>query len=93
LLAIIFNRCGHRICGIFIGVLFISTNCMYLIYCDDTRERTNEMVLVFFFLRKVKMKSPDRVSQHFLITGKWGKLKMTKGKKIRCSLILQVAGA
>jgi len=54
---------------------------MYLIYCDDTRERTNEMVLVFFFLRKVKMKSPDRVSQHFLITGKWGKFKMTKEKK------------
>jgi len=39
------------------------------------------MVLVFFFLRKVKMNSPDRVSQHFLITGKWGKFKMTKEKK------------
>jgi hypothetical protein len=39
------------------------------------------MVLVFFFLRKVKMKSPDRVSQHFLITGKWGNERDDKRRK------------
>jgi len=39
------------------------------------------MVLAFFFLRKVKMKSPDRVSQHFSHHRKMGEIQDDKRKE------------